>query len=51
MVEAKDQSRAPEVFKTLGKKLIRVKLMNCQNQAEAERFRDLLTQILSMYYS
>ena len=51
VVEAKDQSRAPEVFKTLGKKLIRVKLMNCRNQAEAERFRDIITQILSMYYS
>lgn len=50
IVEAKDEARAPELFKTLGKKLIRIKIMNCENQIEAERFKDILSQIIDYYY-
>jgi hypothetical protein len=50
IVEAKDQARAPDIFRILGKKLLRIKLMNCRNYVEAQRFRDLLCQIIEYYY-
>jgi hypothetical protein len=50
IVEAKDQARAPDIFRILGKKLLRIKLMNCKNYVEAQRFRDLLCQIIEYYY-
>lgn len=50
IVEAKDQARAPDIFRILGKRLLRIKLMNCRNYVEAQRFRDLLCQIIEYYY-
>jgi len=50
IVEAKDQARAPDIFRNLGKKLLRIKLMNCRNYIEAQRFRDILCQIIEYYY-
>lgn len=50
IVEAKDQARAPEIFRNLGRKLLRIKLMNCKNYVEAQRFRDILCQIIEYYY-
>ena len=50
IAEAKDQSRAPDIFRVLGRKLLRIKLMNCKNYVEAQRFRDILCQIIEYYY-
>jgi hypothetical protein len=51
IVEAKDQARAPELFKSPGGKMIRVTLMKCKNIIEAERLRDIIASVMEYYYS
>lgn len=51
IIEAKDQARAPELFREPGGKMIRVTLMKCKNIIEAERLRDIIASIIEYYYS
>jgi hypothetical protein len=51
IIEARDQARAPKLFKAPGGKLIRVKLMKCKNIIEAERLKDLIASVMEYYYA
>lgn len=51
LIEAKQQSRAPDIFTDLGEPYLSVKMFNCSTLEEARRFREILNRILEYYYS